>query len=312
MPRWNAMARYGWMLGVLLGLSMPASADGVVYPPGSHVGLVPPPGLHPSTSFQGFENREKNVVLLFVALPPEAYAQFEKSDSANDMKKLGATLEKRETLTLPTGKALLVIGRQDNQNAWMLVAQTPDLTAVITARVPDSAKDVYSDSVIRAAFASLAVRAEVPIEEQLGLLPFRLGEMAGFKVGGVLPGRGVLLTDVAADAASKAIEPHIVVALMPGGPVEAANREDIAVQIFRGIPNLKDVRITGSAPLRMSGQQGHEIMASAKDPATGANISLVQWLRFGGGAYLHLVGTALTPAWTPAYARFRSVRDGIE
>jgi hypothetical protein len=206
----------------------------------------------------------------------------------------------------------LVVGRQDNQNAWMLVAQTPDLTAVITARVPDSAKDVYSDSVIRAAFASLAVRAEVPIEEQLGLLPFRLGEMAGFKVGGVLPGRGVLLTDVAADAASKAIEPHIVVALMPGGPVEAANREDIAVQIFRGIPNLKDVRISGSAPLRIGGQQGHEIMASAKDPATGANISLVQWLRFGGGAYLHLVGTALTPAWTPAYARFRSVRDGIE
>jgi hypothetical protein len=53
-------------------------------------------------------------------------------------------------------------------------------------------------------------------------------------------------------------------------------------------------------------------MASAKDPGTGADLSLVQWLRFGGGAYLHLVAMAPTPAWTQAYARFRSVRDGIE
>ena len=53
-------------------------------------------------------------------------------------------------------------------------------------------------------------------------------------------------------------------------------------------------------------------MANAKDPATGADVSLVQWLRFGSGAYLHLVGMATTPTWTQAYARFRSVRDGLE
>ena len=44
----------------------------------------------------------------------------------------------------------------------------------------------------------------------------------------------------------------------------------------------------------------------------GADISVVQWLRFGSGAYLHIVGMAPAPAWTQAYARFRSVRDGIE
>jgi hypothetical protein len=39
---------------------------------------------------------------------------------------------------------------------------------------------------------------------------------------------------------------------------------------------------------------------------------VVQWLRFGGGAYLHLIGVSRTDAWTPAYTRFRQVRDGIE
>ena len=67
-----------------------------------------------------------------------------------------------------------------------------------------------------------------------------------------------------------------------------------------------------SEPLRLGGQQGHEIMATAKDPTTGVDLTLVQWLRFGSGAYLQLVGVAPTPAWTAAYARFRAVRDGIE
>ncbi|HEY4403231.1 MAG TPA: hypothetical protein VGN55_01165 [Xanthobacteraceae bacterium] len=303
------MPRFSWMLLCLFVLVMPAHADEVVYPPGSRIGLVPPRGLHASASFPGFEDRDKAVAVLLGALPPDAYAELEKSDSAEGLKKLGATLEKRELLNLPTGKAVLVIGRQDKQHTWMLVAAMPDLTAMVTLRIPDTAKDVYSDSVVRAMFASLAVRPEVPIEEQLGLLPFRLGELAGFKIGGVLPGRGVLLTDA---AGGTAIEPHIIIALMPGAAAEAADRDDIARQIFRSIPNLKDVRITGSESIRMSGQQGHEIMASAKDPATGAELSLVQWLRFGSGAYLHVVGMAPTPAWTQAYARFRSVRDGIE
>jgi len=296
----------------MLALALPAHADDVIYPPGSRLGLVPPPGLHASTSFPGFEDRDNNVALLLGALPPDAYAQFEKSDSAEGLKKLGATLEKRETLALPNGKALLVIGRQEKLETWMLVAAMPDMTAMITLRIPDTAKEVYPEAVLRAMFASLAVRAEVPIAEQLGLLPFRLGEMAGFRIGGVLPGRGVLLTDVPADGAGSVIEPHIIVALMPGGPAETADRDDVARQIFRSIPDLKDVRITGSESMRIGGLQGHEIMANAKDPATGTDISLVQWLRFGGGAYLHLVGMATTPTWTQAYARFRAVRDGIE
>jgi len=306
------MARFRWMLVVLLALAAPARADDVVYPPGSRIGLVPPPGLHVSTSFPGFEDREKNVALLLGALPAEAYPEFERSDSADGLKKLGATLEKRETLMLPTGKALLVIGRQEKQSTWMLVASTHDLTVMVTVRIPDTSKDAYPDSALRAAFASLAVRPEVPIEEQLGLLPFKLGALAGFKIGGVLPGRGVLLTDAAAPAASRAVEPHIIVAVMPGAPPEAGERDDLARQIFRGIPDLKEVRIAGSQPLRIGGQQGHEIMATAKDPASGADITIVQWLRFGGGGYLHLVGIAPTPVWTPAYARFRSVRDGID
>lgn len=292
-------------------LAMPARADEVVYPPGSRVGLVPPPGLSAATSFPGFEDRARNVAILLGALPAEAYGQFERSDSAEGLKRLGATLEKREIMTLPTGQALLVIGHQDKVATWMLIAAAPELTAMVTVRIPDAAKDAYPDHVLRAALQSLAVRAGVPTEEQLGLLPFRLATLADFRIGAVLPGRGIMLTDAAPGAAATEIAPHIVVALMPGEP-ELGNRDDVAREIFRGIPNLKDVRITNAESLRIGGQQGHEIMATAKDPASGADLKLVQWLRFGGGAYLQMVGVAPTSAWTQAYGRFRSVRDGIE
>jgi hypothetical protein len=306
------MARFRWMLVFLLAMAVPAMADNVIYPPGSRIGLVPPPGLHASTSFPGFEDREKNVAMLLGALPAAAYGEFERSDSAEGLKKIGATLEKRESMTLSTGKALLVVGRQERQRSWMLVAATPDFTVMVTMLVPDASTEAYPDSAIRASFASLTLRQEVPVEEQLGLLPFKLSALAGFKIAGVLPGRGVLLSDVTTDASSSASEPHIIVALMPGTAVEAGARDDFAREIFRGIPNIKDVHITASESLRIGGQQGHEIMANAKDPPTGADISLVQWLRFGGGAYLHLVGTAPTQAWAPAYARFRAVRDGVD
>jgi hypothetical protein len=82
--------------------------------------------------------------------------------------------------------------------------------------------------------------------------------------------------------------------------------------VFAGIPNLKDVRITSSEPLRINGQQGHQIMARGKDASTGTEITIVQWLQFGSGAYLHLVGVTRTEGWTEAYARFRQVRDGVE
>lgn len=317
------MSSTRWLL-ILLALAFgapPAWAAEVAYPPGSRIGLVPPSGLVASRGFFGFEDASNNVAIILVALPAEAYADLDKTVTADALKRQGLTLESREEVPLSTGKAFLIIGRQEVEKTiirkWILVAAStsPALTALVTVQMPDAAKTTYPDAAIRAALATLAVRPVVPADEQLGLLPFKVGDLAGFRIAGVVPGRAVMLSDAPADAPGPpgaTMEPRLLATIAPGGPAQNTERDAFARDVFATIPNLKEIRITTSEPLRMGGQQGHQILATARDASSGEALTVAQWLRFGGSAFLQLVGIARTEAWKDAYPRFRSVRDGIE
>jgi hypothetical protein len=300
---------------IAVALATPATAADVVYPTGSRIGLVPPPNMVPSTHFFGFEDSDNKVALIIIPLPPQAYGEIARSTEPDALLRQGVTMETREEVTLSFGKAALITGRQELDNValrkWIVLARLPDITVVVTAQVPEAARQTYSDAVMRASLTSLALRAAVPIEEQLSLLPFKVNEMAGFRVGGLLAGRAVMLTDAAAGSPAEFVATHMVVSIAPGGPTLPADRETFARDVFATIPALSDVRLMSSEPLRIGNQQGHQIMARAKD-AVGADVTVVQWLRFGGGAYMQMIGTAPTIDWIKAYARFRQVRDGVE
>jgi hypothetical protein len=228
-------------------------------------------------------------------------------------------MESREALPLPSGKAFLVVGRQEVDNVkirkWILVASSPTLTGFVTVQMPETATALYPDAAIRASLATLAFRAAVPVDEQLGLLPFKVSELSGFRIAGVIPGRAVMLSDAPAGAPGSpdsTNEPHIFAAIAPGGPAQSADRDTFAREVFATLPNIREIRVTTSEPLRMAGQQGHQIIADAKDASGTSPLTVVQWLRFGGGGYMQIVGIARADAWKDAYPRFRSVRDGIE
>jgi hypothetical protein len=302
------------VLAVALGAPWAHAAE-VVYPPGSRLGIVPPSGMVTSNNFFGFEDPNTNAAIILAALPTEAYAELEKTISAEALRRQGVTLEKREVMSLSTGKAFLVIGRQEIEKTkvrkWILIGSSPALTALVTVQIPETVKNLYSDAAIRETLATLAIRSTVPVEEQLSLLPFKIDELAGFRVGGVVPGRAVVLSDAPADTPVQP-QPHIFVSVAPGGPAQTSDRDAFARDVFAAIPNVKDVRVITSEPLRIIGQPGHQILAQARDPGGTASLTVVQWLRFGGGGYLQLVGIARADAWQEAYPRFRAVRDGIE
>jgi hypothetical protein len=271
--------------------------------------------MQPATrGFQGFEDRDRKSVILLVELPGAAYPELEKVMTAEAFGKQGLTVEKREPFAIGDGKAVLVTGRQDANGSklrkWVLLAQASDVTALVTVQVPDNAAKSYPADAVKTALASLKVRPP-PIAEQVDLLSFRLEDLAGFRIARVTPPSAVLLTDGPQEDVDGSKHSQIVVAVGPGGPAQADDRGEFARQAMSAVPGFKEMRITFAEPMRLGGQQGYEIRADAKNAKTDEPVALVQWLRFGSGGFLRMVGIAPKDGWGEAFPRFRAIRDGV-
>lgn len=302
---------------------LPARAADAVFPKGSRVGLVPPAGMVASDAFDGFAAPGKDAAILITVLPPAAYSQIEKSLDVETLKKQGVNVEKREPMQFDFGQGFLVTARQAADKTfyrkWLLVASASDLTVLVTVQIPES-DDAFPDRVVRAALATLSVRPQVPDAEALSLLPFTVADLAGFRVDGVLRGRALLLSDApsARDSSKEAADSgsfpaRLLIAALPGGPKEFDDFGNFARVSFSEIGGIKDVRLSMSEPLRIGGQSGYQTMAQAKDVRSGADVMVVQWLRFGSGGYLQMVGIARADDnWTGVLARLRAVRDSID
>jgi len=303
--------------------AFPAAAAEAVFPTGSRIGLVPPPGMVAAKTFPGFVDTDNKAAILITALPAGAYSEVEKTLTADALKKQGITMEKRQALQLAIGNAVLVVGTQvapdkTAYRKWLLLADAHDVTAIVSVQVPQQSK-AYSDAVLREAFNSLALRAKVPDAELLTMLPFTVGDLAGFRLMNVIPGRALLLIDrpdyphmvATPDLPELVYDARCTILAAPGGPSDKAAQSNFARTTFAAIAGIKDVQITMAEPVRLDQQDGFETVAHAKDVNTGADLMVVQWLRFGNGSFLQMVGVARAAIWDSELARLRSMRASI-
>ena len=302
---------------LLMPATRPAAAADTLFPAGSRLGLVPPAGMVPSRTFFGFQEPGTNATILLTTLPASAYEQLTKSMVPEAMKKEGLDVERREDIELPAGKGFLLSGRQtidkERYRKWLLIAPADNVTALVNVQVPEQAAN-YSEEAVRTALATLAVRPHVPEAEQLSLIPFRIGELAGFHVEDVLPGRAIVLVDPAsqtAEGAGATAKARMFISALPGGPEEAADRANFARVTFSQIVGIKDVQLQDAGPLRIASQPGFQTLAKAKDAGTGADVMVVQWLRFGSGGFLRMIGIARADVWLEMFGRLRTVRDSV-
>jgi hypothetical protein len=291
----------------------PASAADPTYPIASLVGLVPPNGMVVSKTFPGFEDVGNDSAILLAAQPPTLYEDVKKTLDPDNLKKQGITVEKREDIPLSFGTGMLVVGRAEADkkiyHKWLVVAPAKDATVLVNVQVPEQST-TYADAVIRAALATLVVREAVPDAEKLSLLPFTIGDLAGFHIQNVLAGRAVLLGDES--TGQQDLKPHLFIGAFSGGPSEPDDRAKFAREAFSQIVGIEDVHINFSEPLRIANQPGFQTVAQAKDARSGANIMVAQWLRFGGSSFLQMIGMATADAWPDAQTRLRAVRDSID
>jgi hypothetical protein len=325
-------------LAALTLLTVQVCAADAVFPTGSRLGIVPPAGMVPSRNFIGFEDPQKNAAILLTTLPAQAYDSLDKSMLPEAMSKDGVTVEKREPIQLRIGKGFLLTGTQTTDSTryrkWLLVGAAANMTALVTAQAPDQ-DAAYPDKVMRDTLTTLAVRDSVPDAEQLSLMPFTIGDLAGFHISEALPGRAVMLvdrdTDAGSDAASEAsktqnsdgkdqskdkgkgtLRARFFIAALAGGPAEPDDRSVFARTTFQHIMGIKDVQVQDAEPLRIGSQPGFETLARAKDAQDDTDVMVVQWLRFGTAGFLQMVGIVRADAWPTVFNRLRAVRDSID
>ena len=262
--------------------------------------------------------RERSIAVRdrsIAAQPAAAYPEIEKSLATDSLKKTGIAVDNREEIKFDFGKGILVTGKQTADKTryrkWLLIVQGNDLTALVNVQVPEQ-ETAYPDAAIRAAIATLAVRTTIPDVEKLSLLPFTLSDLAGFHIENVLPGRAVMLIDTPDGMPTDNFDARMFVAAFDGGPAEKDDQAQFARMTFGQIVGIKDVQITMSEPLRIGGQSGFQTTAQAKDMKTGDDIMVAQWLRFGTGGFMQMIGMAKADVWTTALTRLRAVRDGIQ
>ncbi len=291
-----------------------AFAADPTFPKGSRVGLVPIEGLSTATTFPGFEATDQRVKVVVTELPKEAFASVEAAFKADPAP---ANRPKLEPFELASGNKAYItretaVDEGTNVRRFSLLVAGPAFSGYVAAQVPDNAAAAYSDEAVRKMLATTTLRTDVPPEEQLDRLPFKMTELGSFKTMRTLPmGTTVLLTD-ATEEENLDTAPYMLIGLMANGPATPDDRGRFAQQIAAALPGLRDARITSSEPMRIDGTAGYETRIEAVTGKDNTPVTVVQWLRFGGAnTTLRIVAGAKRDEWLPAFTRFRAVRDGI-
>jgi hypothetical protein len=297
---------------LLLCVTCPAFAADPVFPQGMRVGLTPLVGLSRAKSFVGFETDDQGVKVLVAELPAEAYGEVMNAFKANPA---GAAGIKPESIETSAGLAYYTVeAAKDGVTSvrrYSMILPGGTFSGYIAVQVPENAAKIYTDDAVRQMFASAVIRKDVPVDEQLGLMPFKIGELSDFKnVRTLAPGAGIILADGDETKGFEAA-PFMVIGIIGSAPTQAADRGRFAQQAATTVPGVRDARITMSEPIRIDGMPGYETRIDATSGKDNTSVTVVQWLRFGGQSTLRMIGSAPREEWTKAFPRFRAVRDGI-
>ena len=305
-------------LAFLVMASLPATvgralAADPVFPPGARVGMTPLVGLVPAKTFSGFTTEDQGVKVLVAELPVSAY-----NDVTNGFKtnQPGGPAIKPESLETGAGTAYYTAETVKNASGvfrhYSMILSGGTFSGYVDVQVPENATRIYSDDAVRQMLASAIIRKEVPVDEQLALMPFKVSNLGDFKHVRALGATGALLLADGEEETGFEAAPFMVIGLMAATPAQADDRARFADQAARAIPGMHTGKITMSEPVRIDGMAGYETRIDATSGRDDTPVTLVQWLRFGGGGSMRIIGSAPRDQWEKAFPRFRAVRDAIE
>ncbi|MDN3277168.1 hypothetical protein QWJ07_23090 [Frankia sp. RB7] len=300
-------------LALLVATALPVLAADAIFPPGLRLGMVPLVGLSTAKTFPGFESEDGSVKVLITELPPAAYGEVVGAFNANPAGNNGVKPDKIETqaglayFTTESGKAGTTAVRR-----YSMIVPGTGFSGYVAVQVPENASKIYTDEAVRQMFATATTRKEVSADEQLGLMPFKIADLAGFKdIRTLVPGSSIILAD-GNESSGYESKPFMILGLIGSTPQQADDRARFAQEAAIQIPGVRESRVTMSEPIRINGQPGFETRIDGVSGKDKTPVTVVQWIRFGGGTSLRIIASAPRDQWPDAFTRFRTVRDSIQ
>ena len=160
---------------LLAALTPPAHAADPVYPAGVRIGVTPSVGLEPSRTFTGFQTSDQGVKMLMTELPATAFTEVETAFKTNP----ASMALKPETIETGAGQAFYTVESTKDAagvpvRRYSMIVNGGTFSGYVAVQVPENAQKIYTDDAVRQMFASVTIRKEVPLDEQLGMMPFRI------------------------------------------------------------------------------------------------------------------------------------------
>ncbi len=288
-----------------------AFAADQVFPTGARIGMTPLVGLVPAKTFTGFETEDQSVKVLIAELPAAAYGEVMNTFKNNP----AIASVKPESLETAAGTAYYTVDNAKNTSGvirhYSMILSGGTFSGYVDVQVPENATKIYSDDAVRQMLASAVIRKEVPVNEQLSLMPFKVGNLGDFKNVRALGATGALLLADGDETKGFETAPFMVIGLMASAPTEPEDRARFADQAARAIPGLHTGHITMSEPVRIESMAGYETRIDGTSGRDNTPVTVVQWMRFGGQGAMRVIGSAPRDQWEKAFPRFRAVRDSI-
>ena len=165
------------------------------------IGVAPPcRAWRPRPASSASRTRRDGTFLALITAPTEEWDAISERYELENLGAQGFSDADREPIEVEgASEAFLVRGAQRLQQSltvdkWVVAARGADQTAIVIAqRVP--LQPAYTKQAIEAALETVSLRAPPSLEEQIGALPFSIGDLAGFRPVRVTGGNSVLLTE---------------------------------------------------------------------------------------------------------------------
>jgi hypothetical protein len=134
---------------------------------------------------------------LVTELPAEAYGEVMNAFKANPA---GSGGIKPESIETSAGLAYYTAeNAKDGATSvrrYSMILPGGTFSGYVAVQIPENATKIYTDDAVRQMFASAVIRKQVPVEEQLGLMPFKISELSDFKnIRTLAPGAAIILAD---------------------------------------------------------------------------------------------------------------------